>query len=89
MCFNLARDCVLMLSNEPLRLADRLIGKSGSGESFHIYSSLTVHMISDFIRERRSTAFADVPVNAPYKPVGIYSLKWPGTAMRHQRTTIA
>lgn len=46
-------------------------------------------MISDFTRERRFTAFANVPVNAPYKSARICSLKWPGKAMRHHRTTIA
>jgi hypothetical protein len=35
---NLARDCDLMLSNKPSRLADLLIPKFGFGELFHIFS---------------------------------------------------
>lgn len=43
--------------------------KFGFWESLHIFSSLTVHVISGFLKEKQAAAFASAWTNAPYSPV--------------------
>ncbi|KGO75807.1 Pyruvate/Phosphoenolpyruvate kinase [Penicillium italicum] len=43
--------------------------KFGFWESLHIFSSLTVHVISGFLMEKQPAAFAGARTNAPYSPV--------------------
>ncbi|KAJ5490164.1 hypothetical protein N7453_010989 [Penicillium expansum] len=45
------------------------IAKFGFWESLHIFSSLTVHVISGFLKEKQAAAFASAWTNAPYSPV--------------------
>ncbi|QQK46722.1 Pyruvate/Phosphoenolpyruvate kinase [Penicillium digitatum] len=45
------------------------IAKFGFWESLHIFSSLTVYVISGFLMEKRATSFTSAQTNVPYTPV--------------------